>query len=259
MSDKGEWTTDDWVKNLKEQAEYFKEYRHNLYKKVSLKTKGQILDIGCGTGVITKDIAEYTHGRVTGIDIDHEKLHHAFKLLSRFPSVTLLQGNAVDLPFKDNTFDLVVFTVVLMYVPDKQKAVNEMARVTKKNGIVLATMEPDYASSISYPEDCTLPLFFKSMEKLGADLKMGRKLRYLFGKANLKTEIGIHTWNFDFINEEKGKKIFLKQFWLIEKTLIQHGWTEDSIQSYKQEKLQLIEDNLAFSFMPVYYAIGRKQ
>lgn len=258
MSDKGEWTINDWIKNLKEQAEYYKEYRHNLYKKVSVKTKNHILDIGCGTGVITQDIAEFTDGHVTGIDIDFDKLHHA-KAVSNSQSVVLLQGDAANLPFKDNTFDLVVGTVVLMYIPDKQKAVNEMARVTKKNGIVLATMEPDYASSISYPEDGVLPLFLQTMKKLGADLKMGRKLRYLFGKANLKTEIGIHTWNFDFINQGKEKEIFLKQFWLIEKTLIQHGWTKNRIQSYKQKRLQLIEDNLTFSFMPVYYAIGRKK
>lgn len=252
------WTINDWVRTLREQAEYFKVYRHALYEKVNVQSAKNILDIGCGTGVITKDIAAQTKGCVTGVDVDGEKMVHARQLVRDMPRVSLVKADCQHLPFKDEIFDLVVFCLVLMYVNDKQKAVNEMARVTKKGGTVLATMEPDYASTISYPENSTLPFFFKNMEELGADLCMGRKLRYVFGKAGLKTEIGIHTWNFDFMNNGEDLDLFLKQFWLTEKTLLRNGWTEQQIDVYKREQMQLIENRLSFSFMPVYYAIGTK-
>lgn len=258
MSKKREWTINDWVRTLREQAEYFKEYRHALYEKVNLKSKKKILDIGCGTGVITKDIALRTDGYVTGIDVDGEKLVHARQLVRDIPRITLVKADCQQLPFADDTFDLVVFCLVLMYVNDKQKAVTEMVRVAKKGGTILATMEPDYASTVHYPENSALPLFFKNMEEFGADLYMGRKLRYIFGKAGLKTEIGIHMWNFDFMKNGKELDLFLKQFWIFERTLSRNGWTPHQISTYKRQQIQLIEDGLSFSFMPVYYAIGTK-
>ncbi len=253
------WTINDWVKILREQAEYFKAYRHALYKKVNIKSAKEILDIGCGTGVITKDIASRADGCVTGVDVDGEKLVHARQLVRNIPCIRFLKADCQKLPFKNETFDLVVFCLVLMYIGNKQKAVKEMARVTKKDGIILATMEPDYASTIHYPENLMLPLFFKNMEEFGADLCMGRKLRYIFGKAGLKTEIGIHMWNFDFMNNGEDLALFLKQFWLTERTLSRNGWTEQQISTYKREQIQLIEKGLSFSFMPVYYAIGTKE
>ena len=70
---KFDWTTDDCAKKLKQQAEESKEYRQKLYSKVDLKNKKNILDVGCGTGEITTDIAHQTSGQVTGVDIDVEK------------------------------------------------------------------------------------------------------------------------------------------------------------------------------------------
>ena len=43
----------------------------------------KILDVGCGTGAVTRDIARLTKGKVLGIDIDKKKLKHAEKLLKK--------------------------------------------------------------------------------------------------------------------------------------------------------------------------------
>ncbi len=141
---------------------------------MELKTKKNILDIGCGTGAIITDIASLTDGRITGIDIDKRKLEQARKAASHISRITFVEADAMNLPFKDETFDLVVSSVVLMYIKDKQKAVTEMVRVTQKNGIVLATMEPDHAGTLQYPENELYPLFLKDLEELGADLCIGR-------------------------------------------------------------------------------------
>ena len=66
MPEDGAWDTDDWVKFLKEQAGYTREYRHNLYEKVDVQSKMNILDVGCGTGAITADIASLAKGAVFG-------------------------------------------------------------------------------------------------------------------------------------------------------------------------------------------------
>ena len=71
------WDTDDWVKKLKQQAEDSVEYRHKLYNMVNLKNQKKILDVGCGTGAVTDDLAVFTRGEVVAIDIDTKKLEHA--------------------------------------------------------------------------------------------------------------------------------------------------------------------------------------
>lgn len=258
MLEKDKWTIKDWVRRLKEQAEETKEYRHRLYEKVEVKTKRDILDAGCGTGVITADIASLTTGDVIGIDIDSEKLEQAKILVS--DSVTLLEADVLQLPFKDETFDLVIFSVLLIYIKNQQRAVNEMARVTKKNGIVLATTEPDYAGAIFYPENEMYSLFLKDLEEMGADFCTGRKLRSLFSKAGLQTEIGLHTEYFDMMNKDTKEQVtlFLDHFWFTEKLLRKHNWIDEEIETYKQERVQLIETNQLFYYLPTFYAIGKK-
>lgn len=254
-------TTEEWVKFLKDQADRTREERHDLYEKVGLKRCNHILDVGCGTGAITTDIASLTTGGITAIDINRNRLEKARSAASSFPSIKFVVADVSDLPFKNETFDLVVFSVVLLYVKDKQKAVDEMARVTQKHGTVLATMEPDHAGWLTYPENELVPLFLEDLEKMGADLRTGRKLRYLFSKAGLKPEIGISAYESDAMNEESDEQVkdFLDRFWVFEKIFRRNGWTTDQIEEYKQEQVKLTEDRAWVSFLPVFHAIGRKE
>ena len=254
------WNIEDWIKKLKQQAEDGKEYRHALYHKVDLKNKKEILDVGCGTGAVTLDIAQSTKGNVIGIDIDTEKLEEAGKVLSNIPNIKLMEADVLNLPFEDETFDLVVFTVVLMYIKDQQKAINEMARVTKKGGYVLATLEPDYASYISYPDDVIGPLVIKYMESLGADAKTGRKLKFLFSSAGLKTEMGLETAGDLIIMRDDDKLLenFNKSVWVVEKMLKGFDWTEKEIAEYLDVKEKRWKSGTQFAFMPSFYAIGKK-
>lgn len=247
----------DFVRKLEEQADDYKELRHALYKRVDLQSKRKILDLGCGTGVITADIASSTDGEVIGVDINSENLQYAQEVAG---DVTLINADILDLPFKDNTFDLVVFCVVLTHINQQQKAVNEMARVTQKNGIVLATMEPDYASAFSYPEDKIHSLLLEKLEERGTVVCTGRKLRSLFSKAGLKTEIGMFTDAIDNMNKDSAEQVeeFLRHFWYLEKVLSRIGWEKQQIEDYKQDTIELLETNVFFEFMPAFYAIGRK-
>lgn len=252
-------TPDEWARFLKKQAEHTKEERYNLYEKVDLKTRKKILDVGCGTGAITADIASLTTGHITAIDINRSRLEKA-RTTASLPFIRFVMADVMDLPFKDEVFDLVVFSVVLLYVKDKQRAVNEMARVTEKDGVVLATMEPDHSGWLNYPENRLAPLFVKDLEEMGADTCMGRKLKYFFGKSGLKTEIGISAYENDMNKDsEEQLKDFLDRFWVYEKIFRRNGWTDDEIERYKQEQITLMRERFWFSFLPVFYAIGRKE
>ncbi|KYK37444.1 MAG: hypothetical protein AYK18_09915 [Theionarchaea archaeon DG-70] len=121
-------------------------------------------------------------------------------------------------------------------------------------------MKPDYKGGLLYPESDVHPLSLQYLENKGVDLCTGRKLRYLFGKAGLKTEIGIYTGTLNYMNKETEQQVeeLLREFWSTKELLLKIGWSEQQIEDYKQEQIELVKNNLLFSFVPAFYAIGRK-
>ncbi|MGD2248042.1 MAG: class I SAM-dependent methyltransferase [Candidatus Methanofastidiosia archaeon] len=251
-------TPEEWAKILKNQADYTREYRLKLYKKVDISEKECILDIGCGTGAVTEDLVSLSNGVITGVDIDDKKLVYAKKLLD---TVNFLQTDVLWLPFRDNTFDLVVFNIVLTHINEQERAVKEMARVTKKNGIVLATIEPDYAGVVHYPETKADHIFKEKFEGIGVEMETGRKLRYLFSKAGLKTEIGLCNVGIDTYNKDPEERIemYEENFYRTEETLSGYGWSPEEIKEFKHEQIDNIRNNFDFSYCPCFFAIGRKK
>ena len=96
------------------------------------------LDVGCGNGAFTEMIVERCAPvSVEGIDPSEAQL--AFARTRPASRVTRFQrGDAMALPFPDNTFDAAVMPLVIFFVPDPATGVAEMARVVCPGGIVAA-------------------------------------------------------------------------------------------------------------------------
>ena len=104
-----------------------------------LTHRSRVLDVGCNTGYVTFEIARLTKSNVTGVDISPEMIVTAKRLArkEKSPGTVLFQVcDGMSLPFKNETFDLVVSGGSTAFIPDKQKALQEYARVTKKWGFV---------------------------------------------------------------------------------------------------------------------------
>jgi SAM-dependent methyltransferase len=97
-----------------------------------------VLDIGCGCGVDTLIAAIMVGptGKAVGIDLVPEMLASARENLRRtsFNNVTFLEISAEDLPFPDESFDVVLSNGVFNLIPDKAKALAEVFRVLKPRG-----------------------------------------------------------------------------------------------------------------------------
>ena len=256
---KEKMSTQDWERKLKQQSEESAEYRHRLYERVDLKNKDEILDIGCGTGAILRDMAEITNGRITGVDIDEEKLEIARNYTDDLDNVKIMNGDMADLPFDDNSFDLVTFHIVLVYVKDQRRAMEECVRVTKPGGTILASLEPDYEGDIQFPEDPARDIHLRWMESLGADLRCGRKLKFLFASVGLKTEVGMESESeYLHIRDDKKKlEMFRDQRWVYEKMLEDAGWPPERIEGYLIKQEDLIHRGLKFHFPTAFYAMGK--
>ncbi|KAH6675321.1 S-adenosyl-L-methionine-dependent methyltransferase [Plectosphaerella plurivora] len=120
-----------------------------------LKPSMKILDIGCGPGTITVDIAanHVPQGHVTGLERESGVLEQARALAKEkgVQNVDFVVGDANALEFGDDTFDVVVCHQVLQHVKDPVGILREMRRVTKKGGIV-AAREADFGFLVWYPE-----------------------------------------------------------------------------------------------------------
>lgn len=103
-----------------------------------------VLDLGCATGICTFDIAKNSQ-KTIGMDISLWALKKAQnKRKKQDKNIKFLAGDAEKLPFKDNTFDIVVNTALLQYFHDSRAMVDEMERVLKPNGQLLVEVPYKY-------------------------------------------------------------------------------------------------------------------
>lgn len=93
---------------------------------------GFILDIGCGTGHHLSELEKYSPN-IVGIDYDSESLSVA-NLKSK---ARLIKADAHFLPFKSNTFDMIICYGVIQHLKDEPRAIAEASRVLKKDGTIL--------------------------------------------------------------------------------------------------------------------------
>jgi SAM-dependent methyltransferase len=147
-----------------------------------LKPGQRVLDIGCGPGTITADLANrVAPGSVMGIDNDPAPLAEARANAQRHgaENVSLAVADVSDLDFPDGTFDVVHAHQVLQHLADPVAALREMRRVRKDGGVV-AARDADYAAMTWYPPqaglDRWLDLYRRVARSNRAEPDAGRRL-----------------------------------------------------------------------------------
>ncbi len=104
----------------------------------------RVLDLGTGTGAIAEQAAEVVGpgGHVVGMDISLQMLALArARVVARgWAHVTLQEGRAETIPADDSSFDVVLASLSLMYVIDREAAAREIARVLRPNGRLVAAV-----------------------------------------------------------------------------------------------------------------------
>lgn len=113
-----------------------------------------VLDVGCGPGTLTVDLARrVAPGRVFGIDSAETIVHQArIDTPEEVINVEFRMGDVYDLDFGDGTFDIVHAHQVLQHVDDPVAALREMRRVCRPGGIV-AARDADYGNMAWHPQD----------------------------------------------------------------------------------------------------------
>ena len=142
----------------------------------------RLLDVGCGPGTVTIDLAQrVAPGEVHGIDASSAVIEIARKATADAGAlnVTFEVGDAYELAFDDDTFDVVHAHQVLQHLTDPVAALREMRRVTRPGGVV-AVRDSDYSGMTWFPPSAGLDewsaLYHEVTQANGAEADAGRRL-----------------------------------------------------------------------------------
>jgi SAM-dependent methyltransferase len=167
---------------LQMQADWLAEARSRLLRLVEIAQRKTILDLGCGYGIVSEELRRRTSGTVVALDLSVQALsglHHS------------VCANAMELPFSEQSFDLIFSQNVLLWIRFKEDVIKEAHRVLKKEG-VWVLLEPDYGAMIEYPREVESSwIWTNALKRHGGDPKIGRKLPLLLRAENfnVRTEL----------------------------------------------------------------------
>ena len=116
----------------------------NIVEYYDLNGGGRILDVGCAKGFLLHDLNSINPSlKLNGIDISHYAIENSMNSVKN----NILHGSATNIPFDDNSFDLVICCNVLinLHIDDVKKAVKEIMRVSKKHKFI---QTPAYSSEV---------------------------------------------------------------------------------------------------------------
>ncbi len=145
-------------------SSHYEKISNKLVEKVNCRDK-EVIDVGCGTGILSLIALKKGPARMTCVDMSKSMLEKCkAKIIAEGYSDELIQfheAEAETLPFDDNCYDVVLSSMVLGMIPNQQATITELVRVLRPNGIIaLSTHGPGHY-----------------MEAIGAGLKVAT-MRY---------------------------------------------------------------------------------
>lgn len=119
-----------------EKKAFLDSFENNILGRFFQELKGKkVLDVGCGTGRTISDLKK-AGANVVGVDPSEEMLKIAKK---KFSSVEMFAGEIENLPFEDESFDVVVTLFVIAHLKTLDKAFQEIYRVLKPGGVFIVS------------------------------------------------------------------------------------------------------------------------
>lgn len=154
----------------------FQEWADRIAKTDEIKPSHKVLDVACGTGVLARTVAtQLSESSVTGLDPNPGMLAVARRTA---PNIDWQQGSAEELPFSNETFDIVLCQFGLMLFSLPKTAIHEMMRVLKKGGYMILAVFDSINNIPAYK--IMADLFARKI-----DTSVGEALRFPFSMGDI--------------------------------------------------------------------------
>ncbi|MEW6568497.1 MAG: methyltransferase domain-containing protein [Chloroflexota bacterium] len=243
-----------WHQRYQQQASWTQALRLRVYSLVGLARAERVLEVGCGTGVITHDLHQQTGARVYGLDLSYPAVAFAAR---HDPQTCFVQGDGFSLPFSDHAFDTAITHYLLLWIGHPERLLRETMRVVRPGGSLLCLAEPDYEGRIDHPDR------FKSrgqrqargLQQRGADPAIGRKLPGLLTRLGL-VEVQAGILGAEWSAGRPPADIRLEcQMLALDCGLPTTG---RSLEDLVEQEAAAWESGERVLYVPTFYAFGRK-
>lgn len=243
-----------WHKRFSQQARWTKSARTFIFQNINLSPDSNVLEIGSGTGAVLNQIANDSNPVRYGIDLNREYLKFN---ASSMKNNRLIQADGIELPFKDNYFDITYCHYLLLWIENPISILNEMKRTTRSGGWICLFAEPDYLARVDAPQSLLEigKLQNESLRIQGVRLDTGRKLKNWLIEMELQNihwgVLGAHeSVSNHFETEEKE--------WLTLESDLKLLFDLEELNRIKRAYLNANEKNRGIIFVPTFYAYGQK-
>lgn len=232
------WLRDSWFWLLK--TKVLGDYASDDHRPAAL-------DVGCGPGMVIELLEELLD--LQGVDLDPDMVDTCLSKRLR-----VRHAAAEELPFEDDSFDIVYCSFLLLWVKDPVKVVSEMKRVSRRWVICMA--EPDFGARIDYPEEVSAlrELIIDGIRRDGGDPFIGRKLRSVYSRCGLDPDIGVHPgiWSSDKLRKESADE------WRYIEMTVAPDRRGEELAKAKRAWFAGLDDGSLFQFNPIFYAFAKK-
>lgn len=231
------------------QAVWTRDLRDFLYRQLAIGARHRVLDVGCGDGHLTAELAAKVRETAIGCDVDEAAITAARQA---YPELSFAVSQAEKLPYGDAEFDVALCHFTLLWATDPVALLAEMRRVTRPGGVVVALAEPDWGGYVQWPDLGLRELLSTALAARGADPHAGRKLRAWFAAAGLTARMGLTggPWRGDGSS--------------LDATWAHHRWTlegfvdERRLRVMETKARRAIDDGTAVTHLPLAWALASR-
>ncbi|MBI3190737.1 class I SAM-dependent methyltransferase [archaeon] len=196
---RGSYYEDVHESDHKSQSWFYTSRESCMIKFANIKKTDKVLDIGCGSGVVTRKIVKQIGCKTTGIDISEACINYATRKSRKehLKNTDFHVGSIDNIPSPDKHFDVIIASHIIEHVKNVDKSIEQIYRKLKPGGRVIITT-PNYASLWPLAEI----VFDKALAEKGYSLHEQHVTK--FNAAHLKSLM--KSAGFENVTVEKRKK-----------------------------------------------------
>ncbi|MBI2218766.1 MAG: methyltransferase domain-containing protein [Candidatus Rokubacteria bacterium] len=234
--------------------------RRRFLRFVGIRPAERVLEVGCGSGVVLRDVAALVgpEGRVVGVDPSRRAVDIARSLCAgpEHRRVTVRLGDGMALPFSARRFDVALAVTVVLHVADPQALVTEMARVTRPGGRI-GLQDQDFGTvAVTHPDrELTDRIMRGVASRIYEEPHSGRRLPGLLRAAGLD-DVRLRTGVYQDTDLEPYTKTFLERR---AENAVRFGIADaTTVQRWLDGFTRLVADRSFVMTMNFYGAVGTK-
>jgi len=258
---------DNEIARLEMQAALFEPITERTLLNAGLKKGMSCIDIGCGSGSVTRLMADMVGetGHVVGVDIDDRYLQYCTRSINSRPNIEFIHDDICKSRLVDGKerFDIVYSRFTFHHLTDRSEAVRSMRRLTKKGGtIMIQDLDHAPGSWLCYPEDKVFntlrKVYVALIRKRGGDPLVGRKLYKLLINESLNANVDCYSPCI-LMGQEQYSSLGWQLAESIKPQILDHGLQSEQEYNKMYEGLRKLAKNKGtfVTYSRLFSALGR--